>query len=115
MHYGGSEKRDAFFPAPKPVANHNIALFLLGLLISAMQMKNSFRLPSGPLEFVRKKKKNSTNVLSLSCYLVAVVMQNGGIEKYVVALFSFWWGSNLLFGLFFLVYDFLPHLKISYL
>ena len=57
MHYGGSEKRDAFFPAPKPVANHNIALFLLGLMISAMQMKNSFRWLGGPLDFVAKKEE----------------------------------------------------------
>ena len=53
MHYGGSEKRDAFFPAPKPVANHNIALFLLG----AMQRKNSFRWLGGALDFVAKKEE----------------------------------------------------------
>ena len=59
MHYGGSEKRDAFFPFPKPVANHNIALLLLGNDFT-MQMKISFRLLGGPLEFVEENNKMHT-------------------------------------------------------
>ena len=50
---------DPFFPFPKPVANQNIALLLLGNDFT-MQMKISFRLLGGPLEFVEENNKMHT-------------------------------------------------------